>query len=84
MGRTIAVLIMIVGIAMAAIVTALLNDRLSLKPDESRFVDTMNKATLNTARRNLAATMMQDFFRYVVKARKRPDRKGKYLVELDR
>lgn len=83
-GRGIAFVIMAVGIAVSAIITALLNDRLSLKPDESRFVNTIIHAGLVNKRKALAARVIVHFFRFVVLVRRHPEQRRKQLKLMQR
>mmetsp|Transcript_8622 Transcript_8622/g.21551 ORF Transcript_8622/g.21551 Transcript_8622/m.21551 type:complete len:309 (+) Transcript_8622:2-928(+) len=83
-GRVTAVVVMCTGLALAAIITALLNDRLSLNPHESRFVDAIAKATVSTQRSRIAAQMIQDFFKYTKRIKKHPEDKVQALAALRR
>jgi len=80
-GRIVAVLAMVVGISLAAIVTALLNDRLSLSPDESRFVRTMIEAVLNKEKRMNAAKTITMLLRYHLECKRRPEDADLYKRE---
>ena len=66
LGRTVAVLVMICGIIMAALATAVFSEQLDFNPEESRFVEATHTFMLESAMRQLSARVLQAFFRYNV------------------
>eukprot|EP00293_Proteomonas_sulcata_P007537 CAMPEP_0184288584 /NCGR_PEP_ID=MMETSP1049-20130417/1098_1 /TAXON_ID=77928 /ORGANISM="Proteomonas sulcata, Strain CCMP704" /LENGTH=710 /DNA_ID=CAMNT_0026595059 /DNA_START=64 /DNA_END=2193 /DNA_ORIENTATION=- len=82
MGRVVAVLAMVFGIASAAIITALLTERTRLQPDESRFVHAVDQGRLDIRKKHLAARALQSFFKYVkkVKQGRRMKRQSRSLL----
>jgi hypothetical protein len=66
LGRTVAVLVMICGIIMASLATAVLSDHLDFNPEESRFVEATHTFVLESGMRQLSARVIQAFFRYNV------------------
>jgi hypothetical protein len=66
LGRTVAVLVMICGIIMAALATAVLSEQLDFNPEESRFVEATHIFVCESAMRQQSARVIQAFFKYNV------------------